>query len=103
MAWLRSGRTDPTRTGSRVAPGWHPRGGIRIELAAHSPDKARDLSGMNIRHQVYVQGGAVNPVNAAGHRAADQIGNRATAQRIDQCIQRLPEIAHAPALSGSHP
>ena len=77
--------------------------GIRIELAAQILDKARDLCGMDIRHQVYIQGCAVNSMNAAGHRAADQIGNRATAQRVDQCMQRLPKVAHAPALSGSHP
>jgi hypothetical protein len=76
---------------------------VRIELAAQFLDKARDLSGMDIRHQVHIQGCAVNAMNAAGHRAADQIGNRATAQRLDQSMQRLPEVAHAPALSGSHP
>ena len=77
--------------------------GIRVELAAQFLDQGGDLSGMDVGNQVYIQGGAVNPVNAAGYRAADQIGNRATVQRVDQRMQRLPEIAHASALSGSHP
>ena len=35
-------------------------------------------------HQVDIQRRPVNAVNSAGHRAADHIGNRATAQRLDQ-------------------
>ena len=58
---------------------------------------------MDIGHQVYIERGPVHAVYAAGHRAADHVGNRATAQRFDQCLQRLPEIAHTSALSGSHP
>ena len=61
------------------APGFE-----HVELAAQFLDKARDLSGMDIRHQVYIQGCAVNSMNAAGHRPADQVGNRATAQRLDR-------------------
>jgi hypothetical protein len=60
--------------------------GVRVKLAAQFLDKACNLPRMDIRHQVHIQRGPVNAVNTAGHRTAYQIGNRAAAQRLDQCL-----------------